>query len=192
MGLSSGLGLLNRLWLAALSLTLVLTMGLSTGLRPAMAATSSYDFSSPEQEQTFRELTRELRCPKCQNQDIGDSDAELAKDLRDKSFELLQEGKSKQDVIDYMAARYGNFILYKPPFMASTMILWFGPVLVMLAGFIIVVVRTRKKPRNTADNALNAEQAARLNELLNTDQLNNDQLKNAPPKTEPLKKDKEN
>ncbi|MFD1007150.1 MULTISPECIES: cytochrome c-type biogenesis protein [Oceanisphaera] len=157
-------------------LVLVLLAGLCLplfGLTTAMAATSVYDFSSPEQEQTFRELTRELRCPKCQNQDIGDSDAELAKDLRDKSYELLQKGNSKQDVIDYMVARYGNFILYKPPFMASTMILWFGPVIVMLVGLLIVVVRTRKKPRNTAaDNALSAEQEARLSELLNKDKEN--------------------
>ncbi|MBU3823480.1 MAG: cytochrome c-type biogenesis protein CcmH [Candidatus Oceanisphaera merdipullorum] len=139
---------------------------------PVQAATSTYDFSSPEQEQTFRELTKELRCPKCQNQDIGDSDAELAKDLRDKSYELLQAGKSKQEVIDYMAARYGNFILYKPPFMASTMILWFGPVLVILVGLFIVVMRTRKQPRNTTDSALSVEQEARLNELLKKDKEN--------------------
>ena len=156
MRVSSLLVLLTSLWLPLL-------------VAPSVAAaTSTYDFSSPEQEQTFRELTRELRCPKCQNQDIGDSDAELAKDLRDKSYELLQQGKSKQEVIDYMAARYGNFILYKPPFQASTMILWFGPVLVMLIGGLVVVMRTRKRPANSADQALSTEQAARLNALLNT------------------------
>lgn len=137
------------------------------GASSAQAATSVYDFSSPEQEQTFKELTKELRCPKCQNQDIGDSDAELAKDLRDKSYELLQAGQSKQDVIEYMKARYGNFILYKPPFMASTMILWFGPVLVILGGLFIVIRRTRRQPGDKRDNALNAEQEARLKALLN-------------------------
>lgn len=144
------------------------------GLSSATAATAIYDFSSPAQEQTFRELTKELRCPKCQNQDIGDSDAELAKDLRDKSYELLQAGKSKQEVIDYMTARYGNFILYKPPFMASTMILWFGPVLVMLGGLVIVVLRTRSKPSAGVNNALSAEQETRLNELLSRPQPNKD------------------
>ena len=168
MRLSSVLVLLTRSCLPVLFVAL----GLAAGAAPALAATSVYDFSSPEQEQTFRELTKELRCPKCQNQDIGDSDAELAKDLRDKSYELLQAGKSKQEVIDYMAARYGNFILYKPPFQASTMILWFGPVLVMLVGLIIVVVRTRKQPRNRAEDALSAEQEARLNELLKKDKEN--------------------
>nr|WP_232455189.1 cytochrome c-type biogenesis protein [Oceanisphaera avium] len=137
-----------------------------------MASTSIYEFSSPEQEQVFHELTKELRCPKCQNQDIGDSDAELAKDLRDKSYEMLQQGKSKQEVIDYMAARYGNFILYKPPFMASTMILWFGPVLVILVGLFIVIRRTRTSSKTTRDMSLTDEQEAQLNELLNKDKEN--------------------
>ncbi|WP_417614568.1 cytochrome c-type biogenesis protein CcmH [Oceanisphaera sp.] len=139
---------------------------------PAMAAFGVYEFDSAQQEETFRELTRELRCPKCQNQDIADSDAELAKDLRDKTYVMLQEGSSKQEVIDYMVARYGNFILYKPPFMASTMILWFGPVIVMLLGGLIVVVRTRKKPRKNAEQALSAEEQQRLHELLNKDKEN--------------------
>lgn len=149
---------------------LVLLAGL--WLTPAMAAIGVYEFESAQQEETFRELTRELRCPKCQNQDISDSDAELAKDLRDKTYDMLQEGNSKQEVIEYMVARYGNFILYKPPFMASTMILWFGPVFVILLGGLIVVLRTRKKPRHTADQALNAEQQQRLQELLNKDKEN--------------------
>ncbi|GGB45409.1 cystathionine gamma-synthase [Oceanisphaera marina] len=149
---------------------LVLLAGL--WFTPAMAAIGVYEFDSAQQEETFRELTRELRCPKCQNQDIADSDAELAKDLRDKTYDMLQEGKSKQEVIEYMVARYGNFILYKPPFMASTMILWFGPVIVILLGGLIVVLRTRKKPRQTGDQALNAEQQQRLQELLNKDKEN--------------------
>ncbi|ART83408.1 cystathionine gamma-synthase [Oceanisphaera profunda] len=145
---------------------------MSLWVTPAMAAIDVYEFSSPEQEKVFHQLTRELRCPKCQNQDIADSDAELAKDLRDKTYVMLHEGNSKQDVIDYMVARYGNFILYRPPFMASTMILWFGPVIVILLGIFLVIRRTRKQPRNLADNALSAEQQARLNELLKKDKEN--------------------
>lgn len=150
----------------------VLIVLMSLWVVPTMAAIDVYEFSSPEQEKVFHQLTRELRCPKCQNQDIADSDAELAKDLRDKTYVMLHEGNSKQDVIDYMVARYGNFILYKPPFMASTMILWFGPVIVILLGIFLVIRRTRKQPRNLADNALSAEQQARLNELLKKDKEN--------------------
>ncbi|WP_445397177.1 cytochrome c-type biogenesis protein [Zobellella sp. An-6] len=135
---------------------------------PARAAIDVYEFDSPEQEDVFRELVRELRCPKCQNQDISDSNAELAKDLRDKTHEMLLAGSSKQEIIDYMVARYGNFILYKPPLMASTLILWLGPVLVILLGLGVVLLRTRRGRRGRSE-ALSAEEQKRLAELLNKD-----------------------
>lgn len=106
--------------------SLLLLAGLG-GAGQALAAIDVYTFDSDAQEQTFRELTKELRCPKCQNQDIADSNAGLAKDLRDKTYQMVREGKDKQEVVDYMVARYGNFILYNPPLMASTLILWLGP-----------------------------------------------------------------
>lgn len=133
----------------------------------AQAAIDVYDFDDPEQEVVFRELLKELRCPKCQNQDIADSNAELAKDLREKTYQMLQDGNSKDEVIDYMVARYGNFILYKPPFMASTLILWASPVLVLLIGAVVVLLRTRKKTAAPADEALSEEEKQRLNRLLN-------------------------
>ncbi|WP_232821203.1 cytochrome c-type biogenesis protein [Oceanimonas marisflavi] len=133
----------------------------------AQAAIDVYEFDDPKQEEVFRELLRELRCPKCQNQDIADSNAELAKDLREKTYQMLQAGSSKSEVVDYMVARYGNFILYKPPVMASTLILWAGPVLVLVIGVIVVLVRTRKKPVATAGEALSDEEKQRLNRLLN-------------------------
>lgn len=147
----------------------LLTLLVGFWLTPAMAAIDVYEFSEPKQEALFHELTKELRCPKCQNQDISDSESELAKDLRDKTYAMLLEGKSKQEVVDYMVARYGNFILYKPPVMASTLILWISPILVVLIGFIIVVVRTRNKPHHSIDNELSIEEQQRLHELLNKD-----------------------
>lgn len=151
-------------------LALLAGLVLTTPL-PARAAIDVYEFDSPEQEDVFRELVRELRCPKCQNQDISDSNAELAKDLRDKTHEMLLAGSSKQEVIDYMVARYGNFILYKPPLMASTLILWLGPVLVILLGLGVVVLRTRRGRRGRSE-ALSAEEQKRLAELLNKDKEN--------------------
>ena len=133
----------------------------------AQAAIDVYEFDDPKQEEVFRELLRELLCPKCQNQDIADSNAELAKDLREKTYQMLQDGSSKSEVVDYMVARYGNFILYKPPVMASTLILWAGPVLVLMIGVIVVLVRTRKKPATSADEALSDEEKQRLDRLLN-------------------------
>ncbi|AHX31992.1 cytochrome c-type biogenesis protein [Aeromonas hydrophila] len=147
--------------------SLLLLAGLS-GAGQALAAIDVYTFDSDAQEQTFRELTKELRCPKCQNQDIADSNAGLAKDLRDKTYQMVREGKDKQEVVDYMVARYGNFILYNPPLMASTLILWLGPLLVIVIGVVMVVVRSRRRPAaaTPADSALSAEEQRRLAALL--------------------------
>ncbi|MBC6487296.1 cytochrome c-type biogenesis protein [Aeromonas hydrophila] len=147
--------------------SLLLLAGLG-GAGQALAAIDVYTFDSDAQEQTFRELTKELRCPKCQNQDIADSNAGLAKDLRDKTYQMVREGKDKQEVVDYMVARYGNFILYNPPLMASTLILWLGPLLVIVTGVVMVVVRSRRRPAaaTPADSALSAEEQRRLAALL--------------------------
>lgn len=147
--------------------SLLLLAGLG-GTGQALAAIDVYTFDNDAQEQTFRELTKELRCPKCQNQDIADSNAGLAKDLRDKTYQMVREGKDKQEVVDYMVARYGNFILYDPPLMASTLILWLGPLLVIVIGVVTVVVRSRRRTvtARPADSALSAEEQRRLTALL--------------------------
>ncbi|MGX5835674.1 cytochrome c-type biogenesis protein [Aeromonas piscicola] len=147
--------------------SLLLLAGLA-GAGQVLAAIDVYTFDNDAQEQTFRELTRELRCPKCQNQDIADSNAGLAKDLRDKTYQMVREGKEKQEVVDYMVARYGNFILYNPPLMASTLILWLGPLLVIVIGVVTVVVRSRRRPAaaRPTDSALSAEEQRRLTALL--------------------------
>ncbi|MVG14961.1 cytochrome c-type biogenesis protein [Aeromonas jandaei] len=135
---------------------------------PAMAAIDVYTFDNDNQEQVFRELTRELRCPKCQNQDIADSNAGLAKDLRDKTYQMVRQGKDKDEIVDYMVARYGNFILYNPPLMASTLILWLGPLLVIVIGLGVVVMRSRRPvaAAKPVDSALSKEEQRRLAELL--------------------------
>ncbi|MGL6624080.1 cytochrome c-type biogenesis protein [Aeromonas jandaei] len=135
---------------------------------PSMAAIDVYTFDNDNQEQVFRELTRELRCPKCQNQDIADSNAGLAKDLRDKTYQMVRQGKDKDEIVDYMVARYGNFILYNPPLMASTLILWLGPLLVIVIGLGVVVMRSRRPvaAARPVDSALSEEEQRRLAELL--------------------------
>jgi cytochrome c-type biogenesis protein CcmH len=146
---------------------LLLTLALATSWS-ARAAIDVYSFDSDAQEQTFRELTKELRCPKCQNQDIADSNAGLAKDLRDKTYLMVHQGKDKQEIIDYMVARYGNFILYDPPMMASTLILWLGPFGVIVIGFCVVAARARKRPESETalQPGLNDEESRRLAALL--------------------------
>lgn len=151
--------------------TLIASLLLMAGLfgaGQARAAIDVYTFDSDAQEQTFRELTKELRCPKCQNQDIADSNAGLAKDLRDKTYQMVREGKDKQAVVDYMVARYGNFILYDPPLMASTLILWLGPLLVIVIGVVTLVVRSRRRSPAAvqAESALSEQEQARLAALL--------------------------
>jgi cytochrome c-type biogenesis protein CcmH len=135
---------------------------------PVRADIDVYQFDNDNQEQVFRELTRELRCPKCQNQDIADSNAGLAKDLRDKTYQMLRAGKSKQDVIDYMVARYGNFILYDPPLMASTLILWLAPLGAIVLGMLFIVLRNRKTAAVSAE--LTEQERQRLARLLDEEQ----------------------
>ncbi|GAD78906.1 cytochrome c-type biogenesis protein [Vibrio ezurae] len=140
----------------------------------AHAVIEVHEFDTPEQELQFQELNHTLRCPKCQNNTIGDSNAELALDLRQKVYEMTKEGKSKQEIVDYMVARYGNFVTYKPPFTAATAILWLGPVLVVLIGFGFILTRSRRKPAKVATKAaLSEEEQQRLNALLKDDNGDN-------------------
>src|SRR5471030_2315493 len=95
-----------------------------------------YPLETAKQEAQFFHLLKDLRCLVCQNQDLADSNAELAKDLRLQVYQLVKEGKSDTEVSDYLTARYGDFILFKPPVKAVTLLLWFGPFLFLLLGFI--------------------------------------------------------
>ena len=120
-----------------LTLSLFVSMG-------AFAEQDRYQFDNNKQAILFEELTKELRCPKCQNQNIADSDAVVAKDLRDKVLILVKEGKSKDEVIDYMIDRFGYFVHYDPPVTPATLVLWVLPVLIVIVGFGFIVIRQRK------------------------------------------------
>ncbi|GAB6259923.1 cytochrome c-type biogenesis protein [Photobacterium sp. R1] len=148
-------------WIAAVALSIA---GWLSVCLPAQAAIDVYEFKSHEQEVAFQDLTATLRCPKCQNNNIADSNAELAKDMRQKVFELLEQGKSKQEIIDYMIARYGNFVTYNPPVMPSTLILWLGPLCFLLIGASVLVYRSRRGVAGT--KTMDAAESARLNALL--------------------------
>jgi len=96
------------------------------------AAIDVYDFESTKQEAQYRGLIEELRCPKCQNQNLAGSDAPIAQDLKQKTFDLVKEGRSDGEIRSYMQERYGDFISYKPPVRPSTWILWFFPPLLLI------------------------------------------------------------
>ena len=136
----------------------------------AFSSIDALNFSSPQQESDYHQLTQSLRCPQCQNNNIADSNATIAMDMRGKVFELLQEGKSKNDVVDYMVARYGNFVTYDPPMTASTLVLWIAPLLLVLLGLVFLL---RRKPKAQSavksQDVLTDEDNARLAELLNKD-----------------------
>lgn len=96
------------------------------------AAIEVYDFDSPRQEAQYRGLIEELRCPKCQNQNLAASDAPIAQDLKQKTFDMVKDGRSDTEIRNYMQERYGDFISYKPPVRPSTWILWFFPPLLLI------------------------------------------------------------
>ena len=113
----------------------------------ALAAIEAYEFDSPEMEANFIKLTKELRCLVCQNQSLADSNAELAKDLRRQTYEMLTQGKTPDQVAQYMVDRYGDFILYRPRLKTSTLLLWLGPfvLLLLVLGLVIRHMRGRQK-----------------------------------------------
>lgn len=110
----------------------------------AGAAIDVYQFESEADEQRFRELIKELRCPKCQNQAISDSDAEIAHDMRAQVADMIQRGQSDDEIVDYFVQRYGDFVSYEPPFRADTLLLWLLPVVALGGGLILVVYLVRR------------------------------------------------
>jgi len=141
------------------------------------AAIDAYQFDDLEKQERFQTLSYELRCPKCQNQNIADSNATIAKDLRTKMYQMLQAGKTDQDIIDYMVARYGDFVLYEPKVKPQTYLLWYGPWLLLILGLIVIVliIRSRRKSYQAInENQVNLSDTdvKKLNALLKTSKGN--------------------
>lgn len=111
----------------------------------AWGTIDTYDFDTAEQRLRFQEFTQTMRCPKCQNQNLADSDAPIAKDLRGVLYELVQSDKSDDEVIDFMVSRYGEFVLYEPRLKGATWMLWFGPFLLLSIGFGVIVLLVRSR-----------------------------------------------
>jgi len=107
--------------------------------------------ADPAIEARMVRITSELRCLVCQNQTIADSNAGLAVDLRRETREMLRQGKSDAEIVDYMTARYGDFVLYRPPLRTKTVPLWFGPALLLLIGGTVLVLTLRRRSRMAAD-----------------------------------------
>jgi cytochrome c-type biogenesis protein CcmH len=162
----------------------------SAGLRRAaagaclvLAACGTWAVEAPEigpdpaAERRMMALAAELRCLQCQNQTLADSEAPLALDLRQQMRELIAQGRSDEQIKEYLTARYGDFVLYRPPVKAKTLVLWFGPGVILVAGLLGLLAALRRRNARLAAAAaaagdtpgLSAAEAQRARELLDTD-----------------------
>lgn len=151
-------------WTRTLALGLVLSAG-------AQAAIDTYQFRDQAERERYQQLTKELRCPKCQNQDIADSNAPIAADLRREIFRMLGEGRSNRQIVDFMVDRYGDFVRYKPALTARTWLLWFGPGVLLVGGLgvLALIVRRRRASDQGAAADLSPSEHERLATLLKQD-----------------------
>ena len=134
----------------------------------ADAATEAATAADPVAEKRLQKLSEELRCLVCQNQTIADSNAELAQDLRREIRTMIRDGKSDKEIIDFMVVRYGDFVLYRPPVKGITLLLWGGPVGLMLLGLFALqrYLRRRATRINAEDKPLSADESSRADALL--------------------------
>ncbi|MGR9109128.1 MAG: cytochrome c-type biogenesis protein, partial [Gammaproteobacteria bacterium] len=124
-------------------------------------------FSSPEHEARYKKLVDEFRCLVCQNQNIAASDADLAKDLRGQVYTRVEQGETDEQIIGYMVARYGDFVLYKPPLNSTTVVLWIGPFLLLAFGVVVMVRLIRSRG---SEPAISEDSVERARNLLNDKQ----------------------
>ena len=123
----------------------------------AWAVIETYEFSSPDLASRYHLLSQELRCPKCQNQNIADSNAPIARDLRVVLYEQLEAGQTDAQILDFMVARYGQFVRYRPEVDRQTALLWWSPVLLMVMGGVGVERHFRKKDHHPDQGLTDAE-----------------------------------
>jgi cytochrome c-type biogenesis protein CcmH len=150
-----------RHWLLTLLLLAAAPLASAGGVEPR-------PFATVEHEARYRALIHELRCLVCQNQSLAESDADLAKDLRDQTYQMIQQGKDDDEIVAYMVNRYGDFVLYRPPVSATTLLLWVGPGLLAAVGALVLLFQVRRR-RHVADTAvLTEDEVHRVRDLLKT------------------------
>jgi cytochrome c-type biogenesis protein CcmH len=144
---------------------LVLCLLLGAGTAFAGVTLESFKFDSKAEELHFKKLIEQLRCLVCQNQSLADSDAELAHDLRAEVYEMIQAGNTDEEIVTFLVARYGDFVLYNPPVKPSTYLIWFGPFILLLIAA-LVLLRTVHRQKNPVVNDITPEERARLDSVL--------------------------
>jgi cytochrome c-type biogenesis protein CcmH len=151
-------------------LALILLLVCLSGMVSATTI-EAYHFDDPEKEARYKDLIDELRCLVCQNQNLADSNAELAQDMRRLTYEMVQEGKSEEDIVTFMVQRYGDFVMYRPPFRRSTALLWIGPFIFLGVGLLALIAFIRKRNSEPAPE-LTPEDHERARHLLEDDEEN--------------------
>ena len=135
-------------------------------IAPLSAATlADYTFDDPAKTEDFRSIIEEMRCLVCQNESLAGSNAELAGDLRNEIYEMMQAGQTKDDIVRFMVDRYGDFVLYDPPVKLSTYPIWFGPIILFLIGAVLLF-RTLIRKKQSQETNLSEDEQQRLTSLL--------------------------
>lgn len=152
-------------------LRILLALPLLLCLNLAQAAIEELDFASAQDRARYEKLVEELRCPKCTSGNLAGSDAPIAADLRAEIYKQIEAGRTDEEIQSFMTARYGDFILYRPPLKPGTVLLWFGPLLFLLVGLFIVRRMVRANNSELAgeggsDAALSSEEQRKLDALL--------------------------
>jgi cytochrome c-type biogenesis protein CcmH len=160
--------ILNRWSFDAFLMALLLTIS------SASFAIDDHQLADPQQQKAYELIISELRCLVCQNQTIADSNAELAGDLRRQVFEMLQQGKSKDDIVQFMTDRYGDFVLYNPPLKSKTALLWLGPIAFLIIGLAMVAWFIRRK-KQAATIVIDKGKQEKIHQLLFENKENEDQ-----------------
>lgn len=144
---------------------LVLLAAFSISMTALAAPIETFQFDSPDTEKVFHKLSEEIRCLVCQNQNIAESNADLAKDLRLEIYTMLSKGKTEDEIVDFMVERYGDYVLYRPPFKPMTWLLWFGPIIVFAFGLVFVVRFMKSQNMGKQRESLSEEEMDRIKDL---------------------------
>jgi cytochrome c-type biogenesis protein CcmH len=139
----------------------------------AWSAIDAFEFDSEVDRQRYLSFIEEMRCPKCQNQNLSGSDSPIASDLRRELYVLIQDGRSDKEIIDFMVERYGEYILYRPRLNSATVLLWFGPVVLLIIAIVaLIMVVLKRRAQDVQAKPVKADlssaERARLDALLNS------------------------
>ena len=159
----------------------LLFVSLAFSSHSAFAAIETHEFANELERKRYQSFIEEMRCPKCQNQNLAGSDSPISIDLRSTLYEMIKLDKSDKEITDFMVERYGDYILYRPRVTPATYVLWGAPVALLVIGIVVVILilhRRRRLAITQVSQQLTDEEQARLNSLLKSADKTNDATKN--------------